>query len=104
MLPEVSVRTNNHWRHFVYGCELSPEERAEFDYIDDIDTHSFIRYKGNVIDPSEFMVITDTMKLHDSWNGLDDKWHGYMSDSFFSGLLIRYSDDTEEYQIATYVS
>ena len=43
------------------------------------------------------------MLLHDSNNGME-QWHGYMSDSYFSGLLIRYSDDYEEYQIATYIS
>ena len=31
-------------------------------------------------------------------------WHGYMSDSLFSGILIRYSDDMDQYQIATYIS
>ena len=29
-------------------------------------------------------------------------WDGYISDSFFSGVLIKISDDNEEYQIGTY--
>ena len=31
------------------------------------------------------------------------EWHAYLSDSFFSGILIRVSDDGEQYQIATFI-
>ena len=31
-------------------------------------------------------------------------WHGTNGDSYFSGVLIRISDDGEEYKIATYTS
>ena len=104
----MNITTNSQWRQFVYGYELSERELADFDYIDpeELPTHNFIRYRGTVIDPSEFMRITDTMMLHadNADRDLMAEWDGYMSDSYFSGLLIRYSDDCEEYQIATYTS
>ena len=99
----MTIYTNNHWRQFVYGYELTDKEKADFDYLEDIDLHDFIRYRGSVIDPGEFMAITDTMLLHDDMADFKD-WHGYQSDSYFSGLLIRLSDDGEEYQIATYIN
>ena len=102
----MKIITNNHWHNFLYGYELTEKELQDFDYIDsdDISSHSFIRYRGYVIDPQDtYMVISEAMKLHDEWQGLE-KWHGYGSDSFFSGTLIRYSDDFEQYQIATYIN
>lgn len=99
------ITTNNHWRNFLYGYELSESERAEFDYIDrdDIDTHSFIRYRGMIIDPHEFMRIDETMLLHPE-NDTMNQWQCYQSDSYFSGMVLRYSNDFKQYQIGTYIS
>ena len=95
---EYSVTTNNHWRDVVYGYELTPAERAEFDYIDwnaveaGCDNPSFVRYKGELHDLSEFELTTLP------------GWQGYRSDSFFSGLAIRYSDDFERVVVALILS
>ena len=96
----IKVTTNHHWTHFLYGYELTPKEREDFDYIEDIDNHDFIRYRGMVIDPYEMFAITDTMRLHHDYG----EWEGYQSDSYFSGIVIRYSVDCESYQIGTYTS
>ena len=97
----MNITTNHQWRTFVPGYELTFAEREDFDYLDDIDAHDFIRYRGSVIDPGEFMRIDQTMLLHDSNAGME-RWQCYQSDSYFSGLLIRFSGDGEEYQIARY--
>ncbi len=94
----MNITTNHHWHNFLYGYELTTAERAEFDYLDDIDAHDFIRYRGEVYDPSEFIRIDHNI----SQFGDLSAWHGYRSDSYFSGLLLRLSDDGEQYQIATY--
>lgn len=96
----LTITTNNHWREVLHGFMLTEKQREDFDYIDDIDSHTFIKYKGNILDP-EFMRIDSTMLLH---NPEFKGWHGYMSDSFFSGLLIRYSECGDAYQIARYIS
>ena len=95
----LTIITNHHERDFIYGYELPESVRADFDYLDadEIDFHDFIKYRGVYYDPGEFM----------RCNGVIDPdftgWHGYAPDSFFSGVLIRYSDDCERYTIATYM-
>lgn len=83
----LTVKTNNVPRNLIYGYELSEKERKEFDYIaqDDIGTHEFFRYKGEVYDPSDFMRASDMTGL--------GGWDGYASDSYFSGIVIKYADE-----------
>ena len=121
---QLTITTNNHWHDFIEGYELSEKERKEFDYLNwDLDQFEgggewerrinagklgmesrFIRYRG-LLYYDEFMAIDPMWKLHypEDESGFDT-WHGYISDSFFSGLLIRYSEDCVQYQIATYMS
>lgn len=103
MTTQLTIRTNYHWRNPLYGYELPAAQRAEFDYLDDDEymTHEFAHYRGNYIDLAEFEVFHG----HPQWfDGSPQNWQGYRSDSYFSGLLIRYSEDCEQYQIATYYS
>lgn len=90
------IIANNHWRDFIYGCDLPESVRADFDYMDsqDLDDANFIKYRGHWYHLGEFMHSSE----------MPPDWHGYASDSFFSGVLIRISDDCEQYQIATYLS
>ena len=92
----LEIITNNKPRNFTYGYELSEAEKADFDYIDDIDAHDFIRYKGRVLDPSEF-VATDP-------NGEFAEWTGSHSETFYSGLLIKYTDDHQQVIMGSYYS
>ena len=97
------ITSNYNERQFLYGYELTEEELAEFDYIPDeqLSYHNFIKYRGQIIDPNEFTAIdTGRDALPDGFN----HWHGYQPDTFFSGLLIRYCEDTDYYQIASYFS
>lgn len=91
MSTETVIRTNNKPRPLIYGFELTDADRREFDYIDsdDFDSHEFFRYRGRLYDPSEFLRID---------KGADSamaKWQGYSADSYFSGLVIRYTEDLE---------
>lgn len=101
----LTIKTNHHWRAPVYGYELTAAERADFDYIDfdsdDGACHDFMRYRGCTYDLSEFMRIPQSFE-HE-WSKMMT-WHGYQSDSFFSGIVIRWSDDFEEIQVGTYMS
>lgn len=98
----LTIKTNNIPRPVIYAYELTAKERVEFDYYDiaDLEMRRFFRYKGNVYDLAEFMRVTDTMKNCHGFNG----WDGYYSDSFFSGILIRYADNFESVIVATYYS
>jgi len=103
----IKIISNYQWRNFLYGHELPASVRGDFDYMNDEEfySHNFIKYKGHYYDVSEFMLYkhecSDEVKNqdHSKW-----QWQGYQSDSYFSGVLIRYSDDCEQYQIATYFS
>ena len=76
------------------------EEREEFDYIDwpaiedGTDSASFFRYSGVTYDLGDFQTIhRDWGMMRDSSAPIDHPflaWDGYISDSFFSGILIRY--------------
>jgi len=95
----ITITTNYHWHDFIYGFELSDKEKEQFDYIDSEDTRYFIRYRDMVYDLNEFSPIANypgTPKQFDGWNN-------YLPDSFFSGILIKFSEDYEQYRIATYI-
>lgn len=88
-MSDITIKTNNHPRDIVHGYELTPAERAEFDYIDSSELTSwdeaeFVRYRGDLID------INDTEGRPEFAPG----WDAYRSDSFFSGIVLRYPRET----------
>jgi len=78
----MKIITNNVPREVIREYELTEKERKEFDYLGE-DGGYFFRYKGEVYDLGEF---TTTSGL----DGTFDLWDGYHSDTFFSGILVRY--------------
>ncbi len=96
----LTVKTNNVPRDIIEGYELTPKERADFDYIDfdaierGEDSASFFRYKGQVYDLGEFEVWDNPASI------TRGPWDGFRSDSFFSGLAVRYCDDFERVIVA----
>ena len=91
----MNIATDNKWKQFIYGYELTPKERKEFDYMmdEEIDSTNFLRYRKWVYSVNDFM-------RTDHFPG----WHGYHSDSFFSGVVITVSDHSDSYKIGTYIS
>lgn len=85
IMSNIKIMTNNKPRQLIYGYELSDKQKQDFDYIEDIDSHDFVKYKNNIYDLSEFMRVEN----NDSLKG----WEGYSSDSYFSGTLVKYIDD-----------
>ncbi len=92
-MGEVTVITNNVPRDIIDAWELGTKERAAFDYLDwdkiekGEDSASFIRYKGELYDLGDFMRVERSgYPIYDWMN----KWDGYISDTFFSGILVRY--------------
>lgn len=85
-MSKLQIISNYHERPVVYFWELSEEERAEFDWRG-VEEETYVRYKGEVYCLSEFM------RTAGNPDAAFRKWHGYHSDSFFSGILVRYPDD-----------
>ena len=89
----MEIITNHHWRQFKYRNEVPPEVLAdEFGWIDEEDDYldGYFQYRGSWYHIADFMLATD---------GPFSDWHGYSCDTFFSAVLIRVSDDGEEYQV-----
>ena len=106
MTGKLEIISNHHRRSLLYWADLSNAEREEFDWMDDETAHTadFFRYKGWVYYTGDFMRI----------NGHDDaefsKWDGYSSDTFFSGVLVKWpveewgDIDTESIIVGWYLS
>lgn len=91
----VSIRTNHQWRDILTWWDLTDKERAEFDYLEDGEGE-FVRYRGHVHYMGNFMRIDDQANM--------PGWHGAEGDSYFSGTLVRLSDDGERCVMGTYMS
>ena len=92
----MKIISNNHWREFKYSFEVPTDVIEWNDHLDeDTRNDGWINYRGHWYHISDFLRIT---------NADMSQWHGYNSDSFLSGVLIRFSEDCERYQIATYIN
>lgn len=93
---EITIKTNNQERLVLDAYELTAEERTEFDYMDwdkleaGEDSASFVRYRGWIYDLGDFQVESGLLKGRQS---TFPGWHGFVSHSFFSGVLVRFTDD-----------
>lgn len=99
MPDEMTIKTNNRPRDILRWHDLTEKERAEFDYLDTEEKQSdaiFVRYRGWTYDLGDFMT-TSGMSEDSSLR----KWHGYHSDSFYSGVLIKYVEGHERVILAT---
>lgn len=95
----MKITTNSVPRDVIYGFEMTDAQRAEFDYLDDINSASFFAYKGQIYDLGEFMRIdSDREPCLSPLAG----WDGYSCDSFFSGTVVRYVDNRERVIVGTY--
>ena len=98
----VTIRTNNQPRPIISARELTEKERMEFDYLNlESGEGSFFRYKGQVYDLGEFVRVESNACEH---NAPFQAWHGVQSDSYFSGILVRYTDNYESVIVGQYFS
>jgi hypothetical protein len=114
MCDQITIKTNNQARDVLRSYDLTEKERAEFDYIEGINDAdcfaSFFRYKGQVYDLGEFVRLVERSKQVGFEHGCDDgspllKWRGIMTESYFSGLLVRYAEsDCESVIVGRYYS
>jgi hypothetical protein len=85
----MTIVTNSQARDVLYWYDLTRKEQAEFDYLDTEEKQferQFVRYLGVVYDLHD----TDGEVTNTSPKEFHNGWHHYVSDSFFSGILIRW--------------
>ncbi|HEY2530254.1 MAG TPA: hypothetical protein VGJ20_20350 [Xanthobacteraceae bacterium] len=102
-MGELTIKTNNVPRNLLRWYELTDKERAEFDYLDTEDKQmecEFVRYRAWVYDLGDVERIDDYARHEPKFR----KWHGIVSDSFFSGVVFRYTADFEQVICGTYFS
>lgn len=102
----MQIISNNKPRSIVYGYELSEKEYADFDYIgeygsDDMQMAQFIRYKGELYYLNDFVVIqkagnNSSSFCHTDFDGSLKGWDGILTDSYFSGIVIKWADNDFE--------
>lgn len=95
----VTVVCNNVPRDTVDACELTPAERADFDYVDwsaidrGEESGTFVHYRGTWFDLGD---VEGPVVL----NGVG--WDAHISDTFFSGVVFRFvheDGDDGEYDV-----
>lgn len=80
----MKVKTNNQHRPIIYGYELPPKARAEFDYYeseDELNEARFFKYKGQFWDIGQFI------------RQSGPSWDGAYALTAFSWLLIKLVDN-----------
>lgn len=95
----LTIKTNRQWRNFSFRNDVPKKVLAsQFDHLDIDDAlDGFFKYRGYWYHTSDFMKVDG---LADDLPG----WHGYVSDSYFSGVVVKLSKDNEQYQVGTYFS
>ena len=97
----MQIKTNNVPRDLISGSELPPGiMESEFDYVPEDDRYSprFFQYRGAWYDAHEFVTIGKRSDLRQSFrHDVDDDspllaWDGIQTDTYFSGILIRWTD------------
>jgi len=94
----MNIITNNHPRDVIEAWELDgptlDKIKKEFDYIawDDVESGTynvhFFQYKGELYDLDEFQPTSG----YPADSPLRE-WSGYISDTFFSGVLIKWANE-----------
>lgn len=110
----LKIVTNNQFRPVINSWELTEKERKAFDYYnwEDIDNGEdnpqFFRYKGELHDLGKFKRIVHFSRAvvfeHGTGNPELLKWGGIRPDSYFSGLLVKYSEDYESVKVGYFTS
>ena len=92
----LTIKTNNVPRDLLNWDDLTEEEKKQFDYYKGEDKYFalFFRYKENAYDSGEFSPAENF--------GLFRKWDGYESDTYFSGVVIRFVEDNERVIVGRY--
>ena len=90
---------NNHRVPLVCGFELSERERRDYDYLsdDELESELFFRYKGSVYGLCDFMRIEGFPELARIADGIHN-------DTYFSGILVKYTDDNDFIKVYTFYS
>jgi hypothetical protein len=95
-MAKLKITTDHRWKPFKYRYDVPQKVLADqFDWMREGEGEDgFIQYRGWWYHLGDFM----------RTEGAIPDWHGYHGDSAFSGVVIKVSDDGEEYMVGTSTS
>ncbi len=99
-MSEVTIKTNHIPRPVLCWHDLTNGEREDFNYLDTDakrESAQFGRYKGYVYDLTD-MERQRSTEMPKAFRG----WSDYLSDSYFSGIVIRFADNFESVIFGTW--
>jgi len=99
-MADLTIKTDNKWKPFKYRDEVPASVlEDDFDYLDEEEGYDgFFQYRDVWYHVSEFM------RIYPGAPRRMYEWDGYLSDSYFSGIVIKVSEDGEEYKVGTYIA
>lgn len=98
----MKIITNHHERFLKYVNEVPRQVINDYDHLDEDEAFDgWIQYRDRWYHLSDFMGINH---LNTPTPTEFDGWHAYLNDSFFSGVVIKFSDDCESYSIGLFLS
>ena len=91
----MKIITNNHYRPILSWHELTDNEKNEYcDAYEDVENSFFFRYRDYCYDLNDFLRVNDSLhgrgQKHEMYG-----WDGYKNDTFFSSVLVKFSNDHE---------
>lgn len=110
----MQITTNNKPRELIYGYQLTAKQCQDFDYLgeyqsDDMQMAQFIRYREELYYLGDFVRIEKAGKRTNAFTYTDQdgtlsKWDGILTDSYFSGIVIKWADSDFETVIVGRIS
>lgn len=95
-MTKLTITTDRKWKDLCYAHDVPVKVlKEQFDHLED-PVDGFIKYRRAWYHASDFLRVDKGSPL--------EGWHGYLNETYFSGIVIRLSDDGEQYQIGTFYS
>lgn len=90
------IKTNNHFRPFIYWNDLSEEEQNfRYGMYEGIEDSTFFRYRGMLNDLNDY-IKCESEELKE--------WDGYQNDTIYSATLIKISDCGDSVKVGMLLS
>lgn len=85
------IVTNNNWRPVLHWHDLTEKEQDEVkDNYETVKDSTFFRYKKQIYDLNDFLRVGED---------LCHNWDGYMSETAFSAILVKYSKSNDSLRV-----
>lgn len=97
----MNIQTDKKWKKFKYRNEVPRRVlKSQFEHLDEDDaSDGFFKYRNYWYHLSDFQVLPKGDDF-----GKPGEWDGYLSDTFFSGVLLKMARDGEEYKAGRFWS